>query len=189
MTDPTYHHVNVEGLKVLAHPLRIRLLGLLRLHGPATASGLAKRVGESSGTTSWHLRQLADAGFIEEDTERGNRRDRWWRAAQDYTTVREQTMPADPEVQDALATYLVNILDGYHERAVEFIRARHTWDEPWRHTSDMSDWVLPMDPDEATRFFADIEAVVERYRHVNRPGDQHVAVQFQAFPLRHEDLS
>ncbi|HVK21417.1 MAG TPA: helix-turn-helix domain-containing protein [Actinokineospora sp.] len=189
MEEPTYHHVNVDGLKVLAHPLRIRMLGLLRMHGPATASGLAQRVGESSGTTSWHLRQLAEAGFIEEDTERGNRRDRWWRAAQDYTTVREQSLPEDPEVQDALGAYLVNILDGYHERAVQFIRERHAWDEPWRHTSNMSDWALPMEPEEAKRFFADIEAVVERYRRDHRPGDQQVAVQFQAYPLREENLS
>ncbi|MBC6450640.1 ArsR/SmtB family transcription factor [Actinokineospora xionganensis] len=187
MGQPTYHHMNVEGLKVLAHPMRVRLLGLLRTHGPATASGLAQRLGESSGTTSWHLRQLADAGFIEEDTERGNRRERWWRAAQDHTELRERSLPEDdPEVRDALVAYMSNILDGYRDRAVGFVRSRHTWDEPWRHTSSMSDWLLPMGAEEAQRFLAEIETVVERYRRPAAEGDQAFAVQFQAFPIEAE---
>ena len=74
------------ALHALAHPLRLRLLGLLRIDGPATASGLAKRVGESSGSTSYHLRQLAVAGFIEEAPELGTKRERWWRAAHRETS-------------------------------------------------------------------------------------------------------
>ncbi|OLZ61478.1 winged helix-turn-helix domain-containing protein [Amycolatopsis keratiniphila] len=82
-------------LRALSHPLRVRLLELLRDDGPATASGLGKRLGESSGTTSWHLRQLAESGLIAEDAERGSRRDRWWKA------VREgDRMPAADFVDD-----------------------------------------------------------------------------------------
>src|SRR6478735_11898073 len=68
-------------LKALAHPLRVRLLGLLRTYGPSTATALARRVDQSSGVTSYHLRQLESSGFVVEDTERGNRRERWWKAA------------------------------------------------------------------------------------------------------------
>ena len=77
--DPT-------ALKALAHPLRLRMLGLLRIDGPATASGLAERLGLNSGATSYHLRQLAQHGFIKEDQQRGSRRDRWWRASHEMTT-------------------------------------------------------------------------------------------------------
>ena len=56
-----------RSLKALAHPLRLELLELLRFEGPSTASALARRVGESSGATSYHLRQLARHGYIEED--------------------------------------------------------------------------------------------------------------------------
>ena len=68
---------NVRGL---AHPLRVAMLRLLREHGPATATGLAEQLGESSGTTSYHLRQRA-YGFIVEAEGMGTRRQRWWQAA------------------------------------------------------------------------------------------------------------
>jgi DNA-binding transcriptional ArsR family regulator len=71
--------INDPGaLRALAHPLRLRLLDQLRFAGPATATTLAARLGESSGATSYHLRQLARHGFIEEDLGRGSRRERWW---------------------------------------------------------------------------------------------------------------
>src|SRR5262249_49397368 len=61
----------------MAHPLRLEILGLL-VEGPATASMLARRLGESSGTTSYHLRVLARAGAVVETPARGSRRARWW---------------------------------------------------------------------------------------------------------------
>ena len=68
------------ALKALAHPLRVRILGSLRRTGPATATVLAGRLGESSGLTSYHLRVLAAHDFVVEDTEQGAGRERWWRA-------------------------------------------------------------------------------------------------------------
>src|SRR3954453_7378222 len=73
------------GLRALSHPTRLKMLMLLRLEGPATATGLAGKLQLNTGATSYHLRQLAQHGFIEEDTERGNARDRWWRAAHEST--------------------------------------------------------------------------------------------------------
>ena len=53
-----------EALRALSHPVRLRLLGLLRMDGPSTASALATRLGLNSGATSYHLRQLAQHGFV-----------------------------------------------------------------------------------------------------------------------------
>ena len=55
------------ALKALAHPVRLRMLGLLRIEGPATATTLATRLGLNTGATSYHLRQLAQHGFVVED--------------------------------------------------------------------------------------------------------------------------
>ena len=44
------------ALKALAHPLRVRIFDLLSAHGPQTASSLASMLGETSGSTSYHLR-------------------------------------------------------------------------------------------------------------------------------------
>jgi DNA-binding transcriptional ArsR family regulator len=70
-TDPA-------AVRALAHPLRLELLDLLRFDGPSTATELARRVDESSGSTSYHLRQLARYGFIEEAPPRAAR-ERVWR--------------------------------------------------------------------------------------------------------------
>jgi DNA-binding transcriptional ArsR family regulator len=88
-----------EGLKALSHPVRLRILGLLRTEGGATATTLAARLGLNSGATSYHLRQLEKAGFIVEDAERGNGRDRWWRAAHQATRA-DSTTARTPEEQD-----------------------------------------------------------------------------------------
>ena len=67
-------------LRALAHPLRMRLLAALRLFGPATATELARRLDTNSGQTSYHLRQLAEVGLIEDDPDHSTARDRYWRA-------------------------------------------------------------------------------------------------------------
>ena len=75
--------------KALSHPLRQEILGHLGEHEAATATTIAAALGENTGTTSYHLRVLADAGVIEEVTERAHGRERWWR-----------TIPADHREPD-----------------------------------------------------------------------------------------
>ena len=95
--DPT-------ALKALSHPVRLRMLGLLRADGPATASSLALRLGLNSGATSYHLRQLHQHGYVVDDTERGNGRDRWWKAAHQATRARAGAGDAAArEASDAFA--------------------------------------------------------------------------------------
>jgi DNA-binding transcriptional ArsR family regulator len=65
--------------KALGHPLRQEMLRHLEAHGPATSTTIAEALGENTGTTSYHLRVLADAGVIEEVPEQANGRERWWR--------------------------------------------------------------------------------------------------------------
>src|SRR5688500_3139681 len=100
--------LGAETLRALTHPLRTRLLSSLRLHGPSTASQLAERLGVNSGATSYHLRQLADAGLVVEDAERGNARDRWWRAAHKRTYFEIGAGPEDDE-----AAYLSAVAGAY----------------------------------------------------------------------------
>src|SRR5207244_3338301 len=59
LTDP-------RALRAYAHPVRMALMGLLRTEGPLTATRAAELLGESSGTCSFHLRQLARYGLVEE---------------------------------------------------------------------------------------------------------------------------
>ncbi len=76
---------SAAGLRALAHPTRLKMLMRLRVEGPATATTLARELSLNTGATSYHLRQLAEHGFIVEDAERGDARDRWWKAAHQST--------------------------------------------------------------------------------------------------------
>src|SRR3954453_1384634 len=103
--EPAVQVTDVRALRALAHPLRTRLLAHLRLNGPATASRLGRAVGESSGATSYHLRQLATYGFVEEVEGRGSARERWWRARHRMTSWQAADILAQEggaEVEDEL---------------------------------------------------------------------------------------
>ncbi|MDQ0425931.1 MULTISPECIES: winged helix-turn-helix domain-containing protein [Cellulomonas] len=83
MTDdktPDERALGPEALKAFAHPLRMAMYAELRNGGPATATMLGRRLGESSGQTSYHLRQLEKHGFVEDDPGHPAGRERWWRA-------------------------------------------------------------------------------------------------------------
>jgi len=84
---PWHNALDLTALRALAHPLRVEIMNELSDFGPATASMLAERLGESSGATSYHLRQLAKHDIIVEDTERGSGRERWWRMAPGGVTI------------------------------------------------------------------------------------------------------
>jgi DNA-binding transcriptional ArsR family regulator len=79
-------------LRALAHPLRLQLLQVLHADGPATASQLARRLGESSGATSYHLRALHRAGMVEEAEQR-NARERWWQRSPEHLLIPNAVPP------------------------------------------------------------------------------------------------
>lgn len=182
-----------RSLRALAHPLRLRLLGLLRLDGAATASQLAARTGQSSGATSYHLRQLAAYGFVVEDEARGNARDRWWRAAH-RTTEFDLPPDADQEARALGEEYLRVVADTYARRLDAAIAGLPTMDEDlgpgWDRGFTMSDMALRLTQDEAVALVAELDAIAARYRRddPDRRGEapasaQRVVLQYQTMPL------
>jgi DNA-binding MarR family transcriptional regulator len=71
---------DLRVLKALAQPRRQQMLQHLTAHGPATSASLARALGLNTGATSYHLRELARYGFVEETPGAGHGRERWWRA-------------------------------------------------------------------------------------------------------------
>ena len=177
--------LDARMLRALAHPLRMRLLELLRVDGPATASGLGKRLGESSGTTSWHLRQLAEHGFVEEDTERGNRRERWWRAVHESHRLNANQFAGDPELAGPLNAYLMSSLERRYEREVRFFGEADKWRESWGDAPNFSDYNLSLTPDEAQALSAEVDALIDRYRREPREGDSAAVAHWAVFPRDH----
>lgn len=162
---------DVTQLKALSHPVRMRILGLLRTNGAATASQVARRLGLNSGATSYHLRQLATHGFVEEAAELGNRRERWWRAASQVTSVPEPTDPSD-EGRDATDAFHHTVVSQTAGRLQAAAERRGGEDGPWRRVTSMSDVAVAVTAEQAKeiqdRFEALIWEVIEE--HGGPPG-------------------
>jgi len=146
----------------LAHPARLRMLGLLRLEGPATATSLARRLGLNTGATSYHLRQLAQHGFIEEDAGRGNGRERWWRAAH-QSTVTDSSALSTPEEHETHGAYVQAVGILYAEQLQRAVERHDLLPSPWRDAGTFSDWQLRLTPERAQGLRDRLVAVIEEY--------------------------
>jgi DNA-binding transcriptional ArsR family regulator len=154
--------LDAKGLRALAHPVRVQLIGLLRKYGPSTATMLAERMGLTSGATSYHLRQLGAAGFVEEDTERGNARERWWRSVYRSTSFEDLALfEREPE---AAAAYLQSVATAHTMLLQQTLNELQAMPPEWLEAFDMSDHVFRLTADEAQALKRDLTAVVVRYR-------------------------
>jgi DNA-binding transcriptional ArsR family regulator len=161
--EPAVQVTDVRALRALAHPLRSRLLAQLRLHGPATASQLGRTVGESSGSTSYHLRQLAAYGFVEEVEGQGTARERWWRARHRLTSWQAADIEAQEggaEVEDELVRIQLDVrgrvLRAWQEQRQELGAA-------WTAAASLNDHVLRLRPDQARALADELNAVLARW--------------------------
>ncbi|NGO46697.1 winged helix-turn-helix domain-containing protein [Streptomyces ureilyticus] len=173
--------LDTAALRVLAHPTRLALLNRLRQQGPATVRQLAAHFELDSGAASYHLRRLAAGGLIEEDTERGTKRDRWWRALHRISLHDPATAP-DSADSRAYAQ-AVALADGETLRRVAAEVVPVLPDE-WFGVSGFMSYMLRMTPGELDTMKGELLRVVESYRE-REPADgaERVAVHLQLFPL------
>ncbi|MFC8924147.1 ArsR/SmtB family transcription factor [Cellulosimicrobium sp. NPDC057127] len=181
---------NVLGpaqLKALAHPLRIQILDLLSSHAAMTASGIAELVGESSGSTSYHLRQLARHGFVREVHGRGTGRERWWERPPGGFSV---GLPDDPhDVATIATTTVVN-------REFESVRARkiqallenpRALGREWLDATLLTTrntWLTVAQMREVAAAWEGFAETLERYGNQEQtPGARPVQIHFNLFPL------
>lgn len=155
-----------DRLRGLAHPVRVRVLSALRTAGPSTATALANRLGLNSGATSYHLRQLAAYGFIEEANDLGNRRDRFWKVPEGTTVPSAlPTTGKAPKASvgdvDARAAFLQARLVEHHDAAQAAVEGHPELDEGWSAASDMSTHIVTLDHTQAAKLMHDISALIE----------------------------
>ena len=196
MTDPSDGYTAGRAapfesttLHALAHPLRVRILDELAMYGPLTASGLGERLGESSGSTSYHLRQLERHGLVAEDARRGTARERWWGRVPGSVTLPEpRELPAGSA--DRLAAELVDEQWAASRDAAlgEYRRAGDDAFAPeWFEAASVDTVNVRLTAEQLRQFVADVDAVIWRYLDAYKttpsPGSRPVQIQLSAFPL------
>jgi len=175
VTDP-------QALKALAHPLRLRLLGSLRMDGPQTASELGRRFDESSGSTSYHLRVLAKHDFIAEDTNQPNARDKRWRAQHAYTKWNDADFD-DPVGAAAAQTMRDHQLDNVVNASRRFEGERDAWGEDWSGAAGHSDYAIRLSPQRLRRLRSRFLELIEEEREHGDDDSPLVRVYLSAFPV------
>jgi DNA-binding transcriptional ArsR family regulator len=185
MTDPS-RRLDARSLRGIAHPLRMRILELLRFDGPATSTGLAARLGENTGTVSWHLRHLAEHGFIEEEVGRGTKRERWWRRSGEKLVLNTAEFRDNPEASGALSVWMDEFVRQQFTRVETSYRDADELGPEWMDARTLNDWSgLRLTASQLVALNAEVTALVERYLDLpEEPGAQSVVLQYQAFPRR-----
>jgi DNA-binding transcriptional ArsR family regulator len=177
-------HLRLDSrqLRVLAHPLRSRLLSALRLDGPATATKLAAAIDSNTGATSYHLRQLAAVGLVVEEEGQGHGRERWWRPAHRSHGWESRDVAADPDDR-AAATWLTEYqVRGFTEMIAEWVRDHYSHPPAWRDAAEVSDFGLTLPPDRLRALNDEMLALIDRYRHEATGEGEQVLVFFAGFP-------
>jgi hypothetical protein len=135
---PTRELTDPRAMRALAHPRRLDLIELLFVEGPMTASQCATRLGDSPASCSYHLRQLAKWGFVEE-TGDGHGRERPWR----HVPIGTSFGGGETESQRAAAALLGDIVN---ERRFAKVREHHATQDrlppEWSDAAQSSDFTF-----------------------------------------------
>lgn len=180
--------LDAAALRALAHPLRVKIFDILSQYGPQTASSLAQRLGESTGSTSYHLRALAKQDLIRERADQGVGRERWWERPAGGVTMSAPGAAKTPAAR--AATQLVTseffrlrqqqLLD-FHDHAIA------TEDDEWKDASLISTASTRLTPEQSRdltrRIMALIDEAVDRYRDQEGDDVRPVTIRADIFPL------
>jgi DNA-binding transcriptional ArsR family regulator len=164
MTDETPRSItrltDARALRALAHPTRLALVGLLRREGPLTATRAGERLGQSSANASFHLRQLAKYGLVEE-AGGGTGRERPWRATTMFTAWPDA--PADPEVAAATGLLSQVIAERYFEDLTRWLDRSGSEPVRWRQAAVFGDSLVWVTADELADLGREQYALAEPY--------------------------
>jgi len=181
---------DAQALRALAHPVRIAIIETLIFGGPMTATQVGDRIGESATTCSFHLRQLAKYGFVEE-AGGGKGRARPWRLTSIGFSIGSHE---DTESELAADALLRVVRERQLARFEEWLRSKASYPREWREAADSSEYLLYLTLAELKQLSQDIHAIlmpryVERLEHPElRPPDAlPVEMLLFSYPLRHPD--
>ncbi|MDY7528179.1 MULTISPECIES: helix-turn-helix domain-containing protein [unclassified Cryobacterium] len=186
-TGGTAHLTSAASMRVLAHPTRLRLLGLLRELGPQTAALLGDIVDEAPGTVSYHLAKLASIGLIQEAADVGtDRRERWWRSSHALTSWEPADLLGDPAALAASTALQRAIVQIYAANFTHYLDNVPALPVDWVRAAPSSDRGLRLTVAELAELRKDLEVITEKFlalsaAHTEADGSERVSLVYQAY--------
>lgn len=181
-----------RAMRALAHPIRLDLIEALGLEGPLTATEAAALIGQSATTCSFHLRQLAKYGFVE-DAGPGGTRERPWRLTMIGARIPENT--GEPAVDLASEALTTVVLDRVLERIRRALRERADYPARWHDTTGVDQTVLFVTAEEMAEVRETLEELMFRFARrlaapeERPPGATPVELLFFSHLLRPAEVS
>lgn len=177
-------HLDAAGLRVLAHPLRSRLLSELRMHGPATATDLADRLTTNTGATSYHLRKLESVGLVT-DTGEGAGKRRLWRASSRGHGWTPSDVAGDADAEASVTWLTRHYVAQTVDRAEAWFQSERGWPREWRDAFGYADDGVLVTAAQALTLQEELMALLRRYRDAgdDDPGARKVLVSAVMLPM------
>lgn len=147
---------DARTLRALAHPVRVALFEELIFGGAMTATQLGELIGESSTTCSFHLRQLAKYGFVEE-AGGGKGRARPWRLTSIGFSIGGHENAESELAADALMSV---IRERQFGRLDEWLSTKASYPKAWRDASDSSEYLFYLTADELKQLGREVHAIL-----------------------------
>jgi DNA-binding transcriptional ArsR family regulator len=146
-----------RAIRALAHPLRLDLMELLAADGPATAAACGRALGVPQANCSFHLRQLAKYGYVEEADPGDDRRERRWRVTEARPSIR-----LGPE-SDGIVKHRLELL--VVERATRAILdyVDRGDQDPRSESAGITSAIVTLDPQEAAELKRKWRELLEPY--------------------------
>lgn len=176
--------VDREALRVLAHPLRSRLVAELRLLGQATATDLAEILETNTGVTSYHLRALEEAGLIveaEPGPDRPAGRRRYWQVSTDQRTL--DIDDDDPDDEAAAEWLARDYVQHFAGKAQTWIGNESDWPLTWQELCGLDDHLVLVTDAQLGALQNEIAAVLAKYRRVGAGNPQAKRVTYYTCAL------
>ena len=147
---------DAQTMRALSHPVRIALIEVLSLEGPLTATEVGEIIGESPTTCSFHLRQLAKYGFVEE-AGGGKGRARPWR----MTSIGQRiSSRGDPEAELAAGALMRLIRERQLDRYRTWLETKASYPREWREAADESEFVFYLTVEELKQLNDELVALL-----------------------------
>lgn len=190
---PSKKVTDVRALKAYAHPLRIRLDRALNTAQTATATQLAEMVDEPVSLVSYHLRKLAEYGYIEEAPPQGSDgRERWWRPAAEVFDMHWKDFSDDPEGVAAYVGAGHQLVQARMQNLLQYIGQQAAWPQEWASSTFGSGRLLKLTHEELQEMAEEAAAFSDRWaarsRAAEESGDgqdrEHVELQMYGYPFK-----
>jgi DNA-binding transcriptional ArsR family regulator len=180
--------LDTGALRALAHPLRVRIYDILSQYGPQTASSLAEKLGESSGSTSYHLRALAKHDLIRECDDRGTGRERWWERPVGGISFANADAMKTPAGRAATQIVMTEFFRNRNEQLLRFVNdGILSAGKEWETGTLISTATARLTPEQSkelsTKIMALIDDAVDTYRNQTGENVRPVTIRADMFPL------